>query len=301
MEFALRLIRGVESQRWPVDVRLPPGEVVCGRTGELLAKTVQTRLVPGGTPYPSAYHSEPAPGVDGHRPEFGLQKRLFSWVVATMRGNDAGGTRRMNKQDANLVPTQPAGTDRDSAIEPTGAPEEFGFPVNPNVRQLRCWRNQELFLAEFAKCGIISHAAEAAGVTVANVEWWDSQDTYGFKRRKTWAAQVALGYAEMEVRRRAIEGVDKPIVYKGQITKDSDGTPVTIKEYSDNLLMFLTKKLDPAYRDNYAAPAQDNRQVHITYNLHPDADLSRLPTPPEHHFIEGSPPADRALPEEDQK
>ncbi|MDA1127403.1 MAG: hypothetical protein O2913_01735, partial [Chloroflexi bacterium] len=78
----------------------------------------------------------------------------------------------MNKQDANLVPTQPAGTDQDSAIEPTGAPEEFGFPVNPNVRQLRCWRNQERFLEEFARCGIISHAAKAAGVSVPAVEAW---------------------------------------------------------------------------------------------------------------------------------
>ena len=84
----------------------------------------------------------------------------------------------------------------------------------------------------------------------------------------------------MEVRRRAIEGIDKPIVYKGQITKDSDGTPVTVKEYSDNLLMFLTKKLDPTYRDNYAAPAIDSRQVHITYNLHPGANIPMPPEPP---------------------
>ena len=201
----------------------------------------------------------------------------------------------MAKRDKELA-KQPSSAEDAAEIEPT--PEEFGFPEKPNVRQLRCWRNQERFLEEFAKCGIITHAAEAAGVTVANVEWWDSQDTYGFKKRKTWAAQVALGYAEMEVRRRAIEGVDKPIVYKGQITKDSDGAPVTIKEYSDNLLMFLTKKLDPTYRDNYATPAIDSRQVHITYNLHPGANI-----PTEHPLgvIEGPPPADRAIPEEDQK
>src|ERR671919_546330 len=110
----------------------------------------------------------------------------------------------MNELDKSRATQHPDEADQDSAIEPTGAPEEFGFPTNPNVRQLRCWRNQERFLEEFAKCGIISHAAEAAGVTVANVEWWDSQDTYGFKKRKTWAARMALGDVEWEIRRRGI-------------------------------------------------------------------------------------------------
>src|ERR671919_728322 len=102
----------------------------------------------------------------------------------------------MDEQDKSLAPKQSDGADQDSALELTGAPEEFGFPTNPNVRQLRCWRNQERFLEEFAKCGIIAHAAKAAGVAVANVERWDSMDLYGFKKRKAWAAQTALGGVE---------------------------------------------------------------------------------------------------------
>jgi hypothetical protein len=106
------------------------------------------------------------------------------------------------------------------------------------------------------------------GVTVANVEWWDSQDTYGFKNRKTWAAQIALGEAEKEIRRRAIEGVDRPIIYQGQITG-------TYKEYSDNLLMFITKKLDPSYRDNYQ-PQQGGTTINITQTV---IRSHRLPQP----------------------
>ncbi|HZA25814.1 MAG TPA: hypothetical protein VFA32_25005, partial [Dehalococcoidia bacterium] len=102
----------------------------------------------------------------------------------------------MNERDNSLVPQQPDEADQDLALELTGAPEEFGFPPNPNVRQMRCWRNQERFLEEFAKCGIIAHAAKAAGVKVCNVEYWDSTDTYGFKKRKAWAAQTALGGVE---------------------------------------------------------------------------------------------------------
>ena len=172
----------------------------------------------------------------------------------------------MNERDNSLVPQQPDEANQDLALELTGAPEEFGFPTNPNVRQMRCWRNQERFLEELAKCGIISHAAEAAGVTVANVEWWDAKDTYGFKKRKTWAARVALGDVEGEIRRRAIEGVDRPLVYRGQITRDALGNPVTIKEYSDVLLMFLTKKLDPSYKDNYQ-PQQGSTTINITQTV----------------------------------
>ena len=174
----------------------------------------------------------------------------------------------MSELDKSLAPQQPHGAGQDLAIvEPTGAPEEFGFPANPNVRQLRCWWNQERFLEEFAKCGIIAHAAKAAGVTVANVEWWDSQDTYGFKKRKTWAARMALGDVEQEIRRRAIEGVDRPIIYQGKVTG-------TYKEYSDNLLMFMTKKLDPAYRDNYQ-PQQGSTTINVTQTVIEVHDYSR--------------------------
>ncbi|MDA1129630.1 MAG: hypothetical protein O2913_13190, partial [Chloroflexi bacterium] len=74
----------------------------------------------------------------------------------------------------NPLAKQPSSAEdaAEPAIEPTGAPEEFGFPEKPTVAQLRCWRNQERFLEEFARCGIISHAAKAAGVSVPAVEAW---------------------------------------------------------------------------------------------------------------------------------
>ena len=196
----------------------------------------------------------------------------------------------MSELDKNLAPQDLHGADHDSALEPTGAPEEFGFPANPNVRQMRCWRNQERFLEEFAKCGIIAHAAKAAGVKVCNVEYWDSTDTYGFKKRKAWAAQTALGGAEREIRRRAIEGVDKPIIYQGKVTG-------SYKEYSDNLLMFLVKKLDPAYRDNYQ-PQQGSTTINITQTVIEVIDYQRLTPAPE--VVEDTNP-DESGPEADYR
>ena len=68
---------------------------------------------------------------------------------------------------------------------------------------------------------------------------------------------------EAEVDRRAIEGIDHPVIYKGSITD-------TYKEYSDNLLMFRLKKLRPEYRENYSIPNDQHIAVtKIIINLAP--------------------------------
>lgn len=78
---------------------------------------------------------------------------------------------------------------------------------------------------------------------------------------------ASLRYQEtldVEIDRRAVDGIDKPVYYKGEKVD-------TVKEYSDNLLMFLRKKLDPSYRDNYAPTVnpQGIKVTSITFNLHP--------------------------------
>jgi hypothetical protein len=67
-----------------------------------------------------------------------------------------------------------------------------------------------------------------------------------------------------EVRRWAYEGVDEPVIYQGQLQvywADAEGRPakegidgarfipLTVKWYSDNLLMFLVKARRPEFRD----------------------------------------------------
>ena len=137
-----------------------------------------------------------------------------------------------------------------------GAGEEFGFPAKPTTAQVRCWTNQGLFLDALAHTGSIGAACAESGVGVPNAEFWNAKDTYGFKTRKAWALRTFMGKVEAEINRRAIEGVDHPVIYKGEIS-------TTYKEYSDNLLMFRAKRLDPSYRDNYEVPNK-GQQVAVT-------------------------------------
>jgi len=67
----------------------------------------------------------------------------------------------------------------------------------------------------------------------------------GYAERFRASIQVAVGGLESEAVRRAYEGVRKPVFYKGEHVRDSEGRLVYETEFSDNLLMFLLKAYDP--------------------------------------------------------
>ena len=162
-------------------------------------------------------------------------------------------------------------------LEPTistGAKEEFGFPADPSLPQLKCWENQERVLSALQRTGTMHSAAIAAGLSPWAPDRWIRTDVYGFKKRRAMAIQVYEDMLDAEIDRRGVEGIDKPIYYKGEKVD-------TVKEYSDNLLMFRRKKLDPAYRDNYAPPVnpQDIKVTSIVYNLHPSVAPPPAPEP----------------------
>jgi hypothetical protein len=67
------------------------------------------------------------------------------------------------------------------------------------------------------------------------------------KFRGAWddAIDEAVDVLEGEARRRAVEGTDRPVFYKGKQVG-------AIREYSDKLLIFLLKANRPEkYRDNF--------------------------------------------------
>jgi len=71
-------------------------------------------------------------------------------------------------------------------------------------------------------------------------------------------AKVLLNEVKTEVRRRGIYGWDDPIVYKGKIQKVKDPqtgkmVAATVRRWSDLLLMYWGKYLDPRFRDSYPA------------------------------------------------
>lgn len=110
-----------------------------------------------------------------------------------------------------------------------------------------------VYLLCLSRCGLTSQSAAAAGVhpsTVADHRKKDAQ----FDE----AVEQALGYfrdrVEAEAIRRAIEGVEEPEFYKGQVV----GTKI---RYSDRLLEKIMNRYIPEYRDANAAEVNLNAGV----------------------------------------
>ena len=93
--------------------------------------------------------------------------------------------------------------------------------------------------------GYVRTAAQSVGVSnTIHYHWLESDEEY----QKLYDQAKLQMRDEMvaEAWRRGWRGWDKPIIYKGEITG-------TYREYSDNLLMFILKQLDPSFRDNATA------------------------------------------------
>lgn len=110
----------------------------------------------------------------------------------------------------------------------------------------RSKRRDEKFFQALRDGNGPTKAAPIAGYSVPAVYQWRKQDP---EFAQMWAVcdeigiEVQLGRIEAEIDRRAIDGVDEPVYYKGRKIS-------SIKKYSDTLLMFRAKKLDPTYRDS---------------------------------------------------
>jgi hypothetical protein len=99
------------------------------------------------------------------------------------------------------------------------------------------------FLAAYCEVGNVSEAAKIAGVNrLAHYDWLHRDERYAELFEQ--AHEIACDHLESEARRRAIEGVEEPVFYHGEVCG-------TIRKYSDTLLIFLLKGVRPdKYRDN---------------------------------------------------
>src|ERR1700746_3400356 len=107
---------------------------------------------------------------------------------------------------------------------------------------------QARFLKVLADTGNVTAAVAAAGIS----------RTRAYERRKTdpafaaaWdeAEDIATDRLEDEARRRAMEGVAEPLVSAGKLVRGDDGQPITVRRYSDNLLLALIKARRPPRRE----------------------------------------------------
>lgn len=124
-------------------------------------------------------------------------------------------------------------------------------PPAPRPRNRQTLDKQRALIAAYAVCPSIKAAAAAAGVArTKHYNWLESDEAY----RNAFAKgheSIAQGL-EYEAVRRAVEGVESPMYYRGKPVKTAGrrGRQVYEVEYSDTLLLALLKRFMPAqYRE----------------------------------------------------
>ena len=141
--------------------------------------------------------------------------------------NKADNTHHRN----SLPQVQDTASAPEWAIEPSGAPEEFGIPQFSRPVQKRVWDRQEAYLAAYAECGRRNKAAATVGLSYWAIRNWDRHDVFSFRERQDVAHLV---YCETKVEGLIDSRLEKPEGNRG----------------SDVLLMFQAKAEMPAkYRE----------------------------------------------------
>lgn len=103
---------------------------------------------------------------------------------------------------------------------------------------------QQRFLDAIGKLGTATAAALTTEIPLALHRSWLLSPDYRLAFR--YAKQEARERLEYEARRRAMLGVDRPVIYQGQLMtyedpRTEERRPLTIKEYSDSLMIHLLK------------------------------------------------------------
>lgn len=121
------------------------------------------------------------------------------------------------------------------------------------------------FLAELEKHGNVTEALRAAKAARGWV-YRKRQEFPDFAQAFDEARACGIEVLKDEAHRRAYEGIEEPVFYKGdEIAR--------VRKYSDVLLMFLIKQADPSYRERYdlaIGNAGNGRPFMFQMMLHPD-------------------------------
>lgn len=124
------------------------------------------------------------------------------------------------------------------------------------LRQRATPKKLDAFLDALSRCGNVTEAATIAHVRRQTLYELRKSDPV-FAAQWTAAAELGADALEDEAIRRAHDGVEKPLTCARGLILDDLGQPVTVREYSDTLLIFLLKGAKPEkYRDNVHVTAQ---------------------------------------------
>lgn len=109
----------------------------------------------------------------------------------------------------------------------------------------------EAALAVIRAGGTIKQASAAIGMQRSSLRKWCAKDAE-FRAAYEAAIEEGVEVLEAEAFRRAVEGTLKPAFYQGKVVKDESGALQGVREYSDQLLMFLLRAKAPEkYRERY--------------------------------------------------
>jgi len=114
-------------------------------------------------------------------------------------------------------------------------------------------------LRAYAYCGGVTKAAKVIKTShVHHLKWLVKDPEYAAKFEEAAVAYRVrmIELYEKECDKRAIEGWDEPVFYQGLQTGLK-------RKFSDILLMFRLKKLDPSYRDSQQINVQQNNQTNV--------------------------------------
>jgi hypothetical protein len=103
---------------------------------------------------------------------------------------------------------------------------------------------QDVFLAAYRKTGLMQQSAKLAGLTKHDIETYCKRNTAeaeSFLLNLQDASDSWSDVIREEISRRAIEGVDRDIYYKGMWV-------ATEKVYSDTLLVKMAESTLPEYK-----------------------------------------------------
>jgi hypothetical protein len=110
------------------------------------------------------------------------------------------------------------------------------------MRTIRTQEKREKFLLSLVETGgNVSASCGLAGIKRRTAYDWRGDDPE-FAAEWDEAVNVGLDALESEARRRAFEGIQEPVFYKGEICGH-------IRRYSDSLIMFMLKAYRPQFRD----------------------------------------------------
>lgn len=145
------------------------------------------------------------------------------------------------------------------------------------------------FLQELARLGNATVAGDRVKVSRYKLYTERERDP-DFAQAWEDAIQAYYDRCERQLHVRAFEGLDKPLTYKGQIStrldpKTGEQVPVTVKEYSDQLAVFLMKG---NRREKYGDNTNVNVSGHLTLEALVGASIAG-PSDPEPITIDQSP------------